>query len=56
MDGKLSQSTKSRAAAIAGRAGWMASGMLMVGVCLLYRWYSPSDSAVAKPPASAVKN
>jgi parvulin-like peptidyl-prolyl isomerase len=55
MDGKLSQSAKSRAAAIAQRAGWFASGMLMVGVCLLYRWYSPSDSAVAKPPASAVK-
>jgi parvulin-like peptidyl-prolyl isomerase len=55
MDGKLSPSAKARAAAIAQRAGWFASGMLMVGVCLLYRWYSPFDSAVAKPPASAVK-
>lgn len=55
MEGKLSQRAKSRAATIAERAGWFASGMLMVGVCLLYRWYSPSDSAVAKPPASPVK-
>ncbi len=55
MDGKLPRGPRSRWVSIAGRAGWFASSMVVLSVCLLFRWYAPAGSAVAKPPGSAVK-
>jgi parvulin-like peptidyl-prolyl isomerase len=54
MDGDQSALGTSRAKALAQRAGWFFSGMTVLGVCLLVRYYAGADSAVAKPPASKV--
>ena len=38
---------------VARRAGWFFSGMAVLAVCLMFRWYARrSKSATAKPPAS----
>ena len=55
MDGNLHSPRNARLLAIAQRAGWFASGMAVLGVCLLFRWYSPAGSLEAKSPPSAVK-
>jgi parvulin-like peptidyl-prolyl isomerase len=55
MDGKLLDGTRGRLVTVLGRAGWFVSGMTVVGVCLVVRWYSPAGSAVARPPATGVK-
>ncbi len=52
MDGKLPPNRAARALGIVQRAGWFLSGMAVLGACLLFRWYAPAGSAVAKPPAA----
>ncbi|HEX3726753.1 MAG TPA: peptidylprolyl isomerase, partial [Pirellulales bacterium] len=38
---------------IVARGGWLASGVIVVSVCLAFRWYAPAGPAVAasKPPS-----
>ncbi|HTM56509.1 MAG TPA: peptidylprolyl isomerase [Pirellulales bacterium] len=36
-------------------AGWFFSGMAVLGLCMLARWYMPAESADAKPPAPVKK-
>jgi parvulin-like peptidyl-prolyl isomerase len=55
MDGKLRQGRLSRSMTALGRWTWLLSGVALLVVCLLFRWYAPAGSAAAKPPASAVK-
>lgn len=55
MDGKPLGGAHVRLVRVLRRAGWFVSGMAVVGVCLVVRWYAPAGSAVAKPPATAVK-
>ncbi|HEY2894255.1 MAG TPA: hypothetical protein VGJ16_08585, partial [Pirellulales bacterium] len=39
----------------AKRAGWFFSGMAVLGLCMLARWYMPAESADAKPPSPVKK-
>ena len=50
MDGNVRTRFRSRAGKIFGSAGWLLSGLALVGVCLAFRWYAPAGSASAKPP------
>jgi parvulin-like peptidyl-prolyl isomerase len=55
MDGDMSRGARARWIALGQRAGWFISGMAVLGVCLLFRWYMPAGSAEAKPPAPVKK-
>lgn len=55
MDGNRSARGASRIMGMAQRAGWFLSGMAVLGVCLLVRYYVGAERAAAKPPASNVK-
>src|SRR5262245_40661632 len=56
MDGHLRLRT-SRIRSLARRFSWLVSGLVIVGVCLVYRWYAPAGPAAAasKPPAASGK-
>lgn len=55
MDGKLRTGRFSRSIGAVRRFGWLLSGVALLAVCFLFRWYGPADSAAAKPPASKVQ-
>jgi parvulin-like peptidyl-prolyl isomerase len=55
MDGKLRTGRGSRLSDWLRRRGWLLSGMALLVVCAMFRWYLPAGSASAKPPAPAVK-
>lgn len=55
MDGKQHASGRSLLAGWAQRAGWFLSGMAVLGVCLVARYYWPADSASAKGPDTNIK-
>ncbi len=57
MDGMHRGGRLARIVGFVRKFGWLASGMAVIGVCLLFRTYSPADSAAAagKPPSGNVK-
>jgi parvulin-like peptidyl-prolyl isomerase len=55
MDGKCQSGRSGRASDYARRLGWFASGMAVLGVCLLARMYWPADTASAAGKAPAGK-
>lgn len=55
MDGSHSAGGGRRWMNAAKRAGWFFSGMAVLGLCMLARWYMPAESADAKPPAPVKK-
>ncbi|MEX0677071.1 MAG: peptidylprolyl isomerase [Pirellulales bacterium] len=55
MDGNVRTGFRWGAGKTLGRAGWLLSGLALLGVCLTFRWYAPAGSASAKPPAGKVK-
>lgn len=55
MDGNRSARDVSSLKGLVQRAGWFLSGMAVLGVCLLVRYYVGAETASAKPPASNVK-
>jgi parvulin-like peptidyl-prolyl isomerase len=55
MDGSHSASGGRRWMNAAKPAGWFFSGMAVLGLCMLARWYMPAESADAKPPAPVKK-
>jgi len=52
MEGCMHSRFKTRTRRILRRSGWLASGLAVVGACLLVRWYGGIGAASAKPPAA----
>lgn len=55
MDGNTHMGNGSRLRRILRRAGWLVSGLVILGACLVFRWYAPAGSASAEPPRGNVK-
>jgi parvulin-like peptidyl-prolyl isomerase len=55
MDGNVRTVFRSRAGTILRRGGWLLGGLMVLGACLLFRWYAPAGSAAAKPPLGKVQ-
>jgi parvulin-like peptidyl-prolyl isomerase len=55
MDGNRFQGRSTPSVRLLQTSGWFLSGIVVLGICLLFRWYGPASSASAKPPAGGVK-
>ena len=55
MDGKQHPNETASPNRLLRRAGWLLSGLAIVGVCIAIRWYSPAGPAAAQAPKSGVR-
>jgi parvulin-like peptidyl-prolyl isomerase len=55
MEGNTRKGNQSRTRWALRWTGWLASGLAIVGACLVARWSAPTGSASAKPPQGKVK-
>ncbi len=55
MDGKQHTNETASPRHLLRRAGWLLSGLAIVGVCIAIRWSSPAGPAAAQAPKSGVR-